>query len=138
LLAAVLPPVSHADIYKCTDEHGNAAYQSLPCPAEVAKSKESDNTPPSTVDDVPQDPIEDDELTESEVSTTRPPSSRQPGESSEDCKKRYRDQIDLIDVEMRSGFSAEEGEQYKENLLALTFQLRACDDFSPTSLESAS
>ncbi|MGA8204205.1 MAG: DUF4124 domain-containing protein [Woeseiaceae bacterium] len=44
-----------------------------------------------------------------------------------ECKQAYRDQIDAIDVEMRSGYSAEEGERYKERLLSLTERMRQCE-----------
>ncbi len=42
------------------------------------------------------------------------------------CKKRYRDQIDAIDAEMRRGYSSEQGEAYREQLRGLTRKLRAC------------
>ena len=54
-------------------------------------------------------------------------SSREPGEEIDACKKRYRDQIDAIDAEMRTAFSPEQGDVYKERLLALTRQIRACE-----------
>jgi len=44
----------------------------------------------------------------------------------EQCKKRYRDEIDAIDAEMRAGYSSEQGEVYREQLRALTERLRAC------------
>ena len=47
-------------------------------------------------------------------------------ELTEQCKKRYRDQIDAIDAEMRRGYSSEQGEAYRETLRGLTEQLRAC------------
>jgi len=110
LLTAALTPTAHADIYKCTDEHGNVAYLQTPCPAEEA--------------------VQDEELTEASPAPQSPdvqvPSSRRPGEPLDDCKKRYRDQIDEIDAEMQTVFSSEQGEAYKEKLLALTKQLRAC------------
>jgi hypothetical protein len=122
--AVLFSPASQSEIYVCTDEYGNTAYQALPCPADDAHVMESGNTARGTSDDVPQDDIDEDATIEP---PPRLPTSRQPGESLEDCKKRYRDQIDLIDAEMRSGFSSEQGERYKESLLVLTFQLRACD-----------
>ena len=42
------------------------------------------------------------------------------------CKKRYRDQIDAIDAEMRRGYSSTQGEAYRERLRVLTQQLRSC------------
>lgn len=42
------------------------------------------------------------------------------------CKKRYRDEIDRIDAEMRRGYSSAQGEIYREKLINLTQQLRRC------------
>ncbi|MDX2411270.1 MAG: hypothetical protein QNK16_04055, partial [Woeseiaceae bacterium] len=42
------------------------------------------------------------------------------------CKKRYRDQIDAIDAEMRRGYSSAQGEAYRERLRVLTQRLRSC------------
>ncbi len=42
------------------------------------------------------------------------------------CKKRYRDEIDAIDAQMRSGYDSAQGEAYRKRLRALTNSLRAC------------
>ena len=47
-------------------------------------------------------------------------------ELTQQCKKRYRDQIDTIDAEMRRGYSSVQGETYRERLRVLTQQLRQC------------
>jgi hypothetical protein len=117
LLYVALAPAAYADIYKCTDEHGNVAYLQTPCPVEVADeppvaAEHDDYVPESTPEPrLPEPPV---------------PSSRRAGETLQDCKTRYRDQIDEIDAEMRKGFSPEEGPGFKEKLLVLTKQLRAC------------
>ncbi len=126
LLTAALTPTAHADIYKCTDEHGNVAYLQTPCPAEIVEKT------PVTLDDDTQidEAVQDEDLTEAlpepQLPGVQVPSSRRPGEPLNDCKKRYRDQIDEIDAEMQTVFSSEQGDAYKEKLLALTKQLRAC------------
>jgi hypothetical protein len=130
LLTAALASAAQADIYKCTDEHGNVAYLQAPCPVEKAEG-------PSAADDedLPAAEAElDEKIEEIMESTVEPQSSdaqaaasRRPGEQVADCKKRYRDQIDEIDAEMRRSFSPEQGDAYKERLLALTSQLRACE-----------
>ena len=56
----------------------------------------------------------------------RPTSIAADKEAVEQCKKRYRDQIDAIDAEMRRGYSSEKGEVYRERLRGLTEKLRAC------------
>jgi hypothetical protein len=55
----------------------------------------------------------------------RVPDSRN-DEITQQCKKRYRDQIDAIDAEMRRGYSSAQGEAYRERLRVLTQQLRRC------------
>lgn len=55
--------------------------------------------------------------------------SNSSGRSSEEiatCKQHYRDAIDEIDAEMRSGYSSEQGEAYRQRLRLLTEELRAC------------
>jgi len=47
-------------------------------------------------------------------------------ELTQQCKKRYRDQIDAIDAEMRRGYSSAQGEAYRERLRVLTQRLRGC------------
>lgn len=43
-----------------------------------------------------------------------------------ECKKKYRDQIDAIDAQMRSGYTSEQGEAFRQRLRGLTEKLRAC------------
>ena len=116
LLIATLTPAAHAEIYKCKDEYGNVAYLQTPCPVE-----ETEETPATDAEIV--EPAQDEEVAES----LPEPSSRRPSEQLNDCKKRHRDQIDEIDAEMQTAFSPEQGAAYKEELLALTKQLRACE-----------
>jgi hypothetical protein len=42
------------------------------------------------------------------------------------CKKKHRDAIDVIDAEMRRGYTSEQGEIYRQRLRVLTEQLRSC------------
>ena len=61
------------------------------------------------------------------VSTpTRSAASGRSDEEIQTCKKHYRDSIDEIDAEMRSGYSSEQGEIYRQRLRLLTEKLRAC------------
>ncbi len=126
LLAVALMPASHADIHKCTDEYGNVAYLQTPCPAEEVEKTAVTHDTDARIAEAAQD----EEMTESSPEPQSPeaqiPSSRRPGEPLDVCKKRYRDQIDEIDAEIRSAFSPAQGDAYKERLLALTRQLRAC------------
>jgi hypothetical protein len=118
-LAIVPLTTSAAEIYTCTDENGNIAYQQLPCPAEKAEPVEPE-APAGLVDDVI------DVIDEPDEALPSAPSSRRPDEPLDDCKKRYRDQIDEIDAELSNALSTEQNEAYKKQLLALAQQLRAC------------
>jgi len=126
LLIAALMPAAHADIYKCMDEFGNVAYLQTPCPAEKVEE-------PAVTQDVDADITEVEQVEEMTVSSpelpspeVHIPSSRRADEALDDCKKRYRDQIDEIDAEIGTAFSPAQANAYKEKLLALTKQLRAC------------
>jgi hypothetical protein len=116
-LAIVPRPTAAPEIYTCTDENGNTAYQQLPCPAEKAEPAEPE-APAGLVDEVIEEPDE---------APPSAPSSRRPDEPLDDCKKRYRDQIDEIDAELSNMLSTEQTEAYKKQLLALAQQLRACE-----------
>jgi hypothetical protein len=128
VFTAASMPAAHADIHKCTDEYGNVAYLQTPCPAEkVEETAVTDDDDTRTAE-----AAQDDEMTESspepQSSEAQIPSSRRPDEPLEACKKRYRDQIDEIDAELGTAFSPAQGDVYKERLLALTQQLRACGE----------
>ena len=107
-------------IYKCTDDAGNVAYLQLPCPAKPAAPVE---TAAAGNGDKPEEPV----APAAEFLEPAPvQSSREPGEPLADCKKRYRDQIDAVEAELFTTDVATMGETYKERLLALAQQLRAC------------
>ena len=117
-LAAVSTPAAGAEIHKCTDEDGNVAYLQLPCPVEKVETVEVASD--ADAGDVMESSAEP------QTPAPQAPSSRHPDEPLEACKKRHRDQIDEIDAEMLSAYSTEQGDEYKERLLVLTQQLRAC------------
>lgn len=48
-------------------------------------------------------------------------------ERAEDCRNYYRDAIDDVDAQMRSGYSSEQGEIFREKLRRLTERMRACE-----------
>jgi hypothetical protein len=45
----------------------------------------------------------------------------------EACKEPHRDAIDAIEAEMLRGYSAEQGETFKQELRTLTQAMRACE-----------
>ncbi|MCH9695137.1 MAG: DUF4124 domain-containing protein [Gammaproteobacteria bacterium] len=126
LFIATLSPAAHAEIFTCTDEFGNVAYLQTPCPEKKAQeSPAADGNDTLDVDETEVKPATElpVELRPPEVQV---PSSRQPDEQLDACKKRFRDQIDAIDLEIRADFSPSKGEEYKARLKVLTRQLRAC------------
>lgn len=105
-------------IHQCKDADGGVVYSQLPCKDEVpAKSDE---------------PVENEEPAQSENAVAEPPEpddtyvDARSGESRSACKKRYRDEIDLIDAEIRREYTPEKDAEYKQRLLALTRKLREC------------
>lgn len=56
----------------------------------------------------------------------RPVTAKAGEDPVERCKKKYRDQIDAIDAQMRSGYTSRQGEAYRERLRGLTQKLRDC------------
>lgn len=62
----------------------------------------------------------------SATAAQRPATATNDKEAVERCKKKYRDQIDAIDAEMRSGYTSQQGEAYRQRLRGLTEKLRAC------------
>ena len=122
-----LTPAAHADIYTCKDEYGNVAYLQTPCPVEKAEeTPATDDDDARTTEAAQDEEAMEESLLQPRSSALHTPSSRLPDESLDECKKRYRDQIDEIDAEMRNDFSPEQGKAYKTRLMALTKQLRAC------------
>ena len=126
MLISALASAAYADIYKCTDEHGNVAYLQTPCPVEEAEKPAATHDEDAQVVEAEQDDYVPESTPERRSTEASVPPSRRAGETLQGCKKRYRDQIDEIDAEMRTAFSPEQGAAYKDRLLVLTKQLRAC------------
>jgi len=126
MLIVALATAAHAEIYKCTDEDGNVAYQQTPCPVEVVKETAATEEADDSVVEVEESEYVPESSFELQPAETNTPSSRRSDEPLEVCKKRYRDQIDEIDAELGASLSAAQAAAYKERLLVLTKQLRAC------------
>lgn len=123
---------ANPEIHRCPQDDGTVAFQETPCAEPAAEAPSPDietEQPAASGEDVfdfvnPYDEEAEEFLIE-EMPVERelpPPVSRDRGE----CEKITRDAIDAIDLEMRRGYSPEDGERYKAELLALTRQLRAC------------
>ena len=111
---------AQTEIHKCTDADGNIVYSQLPCASKNSIEPEETEA-------------DEEAATDEQVSANREsPVTESPQEQPESeadraaCKKRNRDAIDAIDAEIRREYSPEKGEQYKQQLLALTRKLRQC------------
>lgn len=128
LILPCLGSAAEPEIYRCTQEDGTVAFQEMPCPDLADQSDAND-----TAGDVPAPAVEDpfdfvnpfDAAAEPSEAPARTDSRPIPGDR-EACIKDTRDAIDAIDLEMRKGYSKEQGEAYLAELLELTRQLRAC------------
>ena len=113
-------PLASSDIHKCVDEDGNVAYQQTPCPEPVESEPLvpvpalEEESPPATAAEPPADP-------EPAIAELKKPADV------EVCKIPLREAIDEIEAEMLRGYSAERGEEFKQELRVLTEAMRACE-----------
>lgn len=113
--------LAQTQIHQCKDADGGIVYSQLPCkdeePAEPAVATDGDELEsPEPVAIPAEQPLISSAAVEESVSD----------ESTAACKKRYRDEIDAIDAEIRREYSPEKDSEYKQRLLALTRKLREC------------
>lgn len=138
LLTLVTASVSaQTEINRCLQEDGTTVFQQMPCPdsarntttsdAEENDQRDSETALPADSEsdfvnpfDSPYDAPED------ESAATEPESTGPVSQDRAACEKKSRDAIDAIDLEMRKGYSEEQGKRYLGELLVLTKQLRAC------------
>lgn len=127
LLALLLSgPLAASEIHKCVDADGGITFQQTPCPPPVEEPIPSEATP---LPELEEDPVEPETVAETEAAPVvdsvamNPPD---PGDV-ETCKMPFRDAIDEVEAEMLRGYSAEQGEQFKQELRGLTEQMRACE-----------
>ena len=111
---------AQTEIYKCKSADGGVMYSQIPCKDEVPAEAEEPATPEPVAEPVP---IAD---TEESLPAGTPPEDAATSESRAACKKRYRDEIDAIDAEIRREYTKDKDAEYKQRLLALTRKLRAC------------
>lgn len=105
-------------IHQCKDADGGVVYSQLPCKDEVpAKSDEPEES---------TEPVQSENAVAELPDTDDTHVDERSGERRSACKKRYRDEIDLIDAEIRREYTPEKDAEYKQRLLALTRKLREC------------
>lgn len=106
------------EIHTCPLPDGTVMYSQLPCPTE--EPVENSDTPVSD-----ENALLDDEEADAIAVTADEDEPADPQDVAE-CKQRYRDAIDAIDLELRENYRPELADDYKQRLLALTRQLREC------------
>ena len=124
LLLLSMPALAQSEIYKCVDADGNLTFQDSPCPEPAAESEAEPASEPTVAEPasvpaaaaVPADGV-----------SYVPVASNRSATEVEDCKDPHRDAIDEIEAQMLRGYSAEQGESYKQELRALTDAMRACE-----------
>lgn len=122
IICLVIPGVLHAQtpIHKCKSADGSVMYSQLPCKDEVPTKAELPEESEAVEEPAP--------TTNIMVMLPRDsaPETAAASEERAACKKRYRDEIDAIDAEIRREYSTEKDGEYKKRLLALTRKLREC------------
>ncbi len=135
VLVFALASVSAAtEIHRCTLEDGTVAFQEMPCAEPAVSSGESSEAAASGSEHESRDDVDDvfDFVNpfDEPAGTPVPSEAALPAPPSQDraeCEKTTRDAIDAIDLEMRqNSYTQEEGQEYLQELLALTRQLRSC------------
>ena len=131
-IALLLLPIAglstEVEIHRCTQEDGTVAFQETPCPepADVDSVDTPDNAEAQVSSDDFFDFVNPYDQPEAQPQPSKPELPETLSRDRADCEKTTRDAIDAIDLEMRQGYSKEEGQDYLTELLALTHQLRAC------------
>ena len=119
-LCVAASATAQTEIHKCTDADGGIVYSQLPCPAAKADVPDEAEAAEKTEED--STTANEDDYIVFQVEDRAPRSADEVAA----CKKKYRDQIDAIDAEIKREYSAEKADNYKRRLLQLTRQLRLC------------
>jgi hypothetical protein len=119
LVAAIHISDVRAEIYRCTGEDGNMVFSQVPCARDPEEAKEKDAAEESKA-------AEADEAAPEEIDVDDAMHVRDAGAVAQ-CKKPYRDAIDAIEARMLNGYTPDQGEAYKKQLLGLTKGLRRCE-----------
>lgn len=111
---------AQTQIHKCTDADGGIAYSQVPCAPQKPVESEKPEPDAEAESATPVPPKQEPAITEVPQEEPELDANRSA------CKKRYRDDIDAIDVEIGREYSPDKAEQYKQRLLLLTRKLRQC------------
>ncbi len=122
------------EIHRCLLDDGTFAFQQSPCavPTKAADNagepaeKDRDDAAGVAVDGAFDFVNPFDEAADP-TPAVEPALPEPPSRNRAECEKTTRDAIDAIDLEMReTSYTREQGQAYREELLVLTRQLRAC------------
>jgi hypothetical protein len=119
LIAAIYVSDVQAEIYRCTSDDGNMVFSQVPCAKEPEEAKEEKAAEESEA-------TEADEATPADIDVDGTMHVGDSGAVAQ-CKKPYRDAIDAIEARMLNGYTPDQGEAYKKQLLGLTKGLRRCE-----------
>lgn len=128
LLLAGVDIAAAADIHRCTQQDGTVAFQATPCP-QITGDADAGSAPGNTVPVATEDTsdfVNPFDVTEAAPAPAEPVPSTPVSQDRAECEKTTRNAIDAIDLELRKGYTKEEGQQYLAELLQLTEKLRAC------------
>lgn len=117
--AALFSTDARAEIHRCTDAEGNMVFSQFPCEEESAAAEEE-----SKVREVETTEADDTRFSSADVDVA---ASVRDTEAVARCKKPYRDAIDAIEARMLNGYTPDQAEAYKKQLLGLTEGLRRCE-----------
>ena len=132
LLLLAMPGVTlwaQQEIHRCPQPDGTVAFQETPCQETTGDALAADDQAEHSAEPAADgffdfvNPFDNPEETEP---LPEPEQHTPPSEDRAECEKSTRDAIDAIDLEMRKGYTEEQGRQYLAELLELTRQLRAC------------
>ncbi len=131
VVLACAPVSADPEIHRCPQDDGTIGFQETPCAeadADAAAVDDEAEAPMAASDDFFDfvNPYDQEESLEEQPVEDAAPLPLPVSENRAECEKLTRDAIDAIDLDMRRGYSVEEGERYKAELMTLTRQLRAC------------
>lgn len=130
------------EIHRCIQDDGTVAFGETPCPAadppeagdeadEKTIGSEGVDRDDTTASDGFFDftnPFDEPPADEPEAEAVPAAPPELPSEDRVACEQTTREAIDAIEVQMRTGYTPEEGQAYLADLLELTTQLRACKE----------
>jgi hypothetical protein len=135
LLILGTPALAQSEIYRCAQQDGTVAFQQMPCD-EIGDVSEDDSADAGNSDEKDVDAGGSSEHASGFGSPfdepANPPEATPPespdsiSDSRASCEQSARDAIDVIDLEMRKGYTREQGQAYLDELIKLTQQLRDC------------